>query len=58
MEELNLRIPPSNIEAENSVLGSMMTSKDAITVAVEIIHRDDFYSEINSYIFDAILNIY
>lgn len=58
MEELNLRIPPSNIEAENSVLGSMMTSKDAITVAVEIIYRDDFYSEINSYIFDAILNIY
>jgi replicative DNA helicase len=58
MEELNLRIPPNNIEAENSVLGSMMSSKDAITTAVEIIHSGDFYSEINSYIFTAILNIY
>ncbi|WP_138159810.1 replicative DNA helicase [Peptoniphilus catoniae] len=58
MEELNYKIPPHNMEAEQSVLGSMMLSKDAITTAVEILHQDDFYSEINGQIYQAIVSIY
>ncbi|MDO5041620.1 MAG: DnaB-like helicase N-terminal domain-containing protein, partial [Peptoniphilus sp.] len=58
MENLNLRIPPHNMEAEQSVLGSMMLSKDAITTAVEILNARDFYAEVNSHIFEAIVLIY
>ena len=40
MEE---RIPPQNIEAEQSVLGAMLISRDAIDKAGEILNEDDFY---------------
>ena len=34
------RIPPHNLEAEESLLGAMMLSREAITAAVEARHRD------------------
>ena len=37
------RVPPQNIEAEESVLGSMMLSTEAIAEAVEILSTDDFH---------------
>ncbi|CDZ74317.1 Replicative DNA helicase [Peptoniphilus sp. ING2-D1G] len=58
MDDISLKIPPHNMEAEQSVLGSMMLSKDAITTAVEILDAKDFYAEVNSYIFEAIVLIY
>ena len=40
----NLRIPPHNNDAETSALGAMLLSKEAITLSIEIISVEDFYS--------------
>ncbi len=37
------RIPPHNLEAEESVLGAMLLSRDAIATAMEICKHEDFY---------------
>src|SRR5918996_4538261 len=39
------RVPPHNLEAEQSVLGSMMLSKTAIGEVLEKLRPDDFYRE-------------
>ena len=52
------RIPPYNIEAEESLLGSMLISRDAIATILEIIKKDDFYRSSNQMIFEAILDMY
>lgn len=58
MEELNLKIPPNSLEAEQSALGAMLLSKNAITTAIEILRPEDFYNEANGEIYSAILSIY
>ena len=52
------RIPPHNDEAEKSVLGSALLSKDALFDVVELLTEDDFYSEIHKEIFKAIKELY
>jgi replicative DNA helicase len=58
MEGLIGRIPPHSIEAEQSVLGAMMVSKEAINTAIEIIRPEDFYKEANREIFEAIVALF
>lgn len=58
MSEMIQRIPPNNIEAEQSVLGAMLLDKEAISAATEFISGDDFYREVHKEIFDAIVDIY
>ena len=55
MEE---RVPPQNIEAEQSVLGAMLIDKEAIAKATEILSAEDFYREAHRVIFSAMLEIY
>ena len=52
------KIPPHDIEAEQAVLGSMLTDQDAVVDAIEILKPEDFYREDNKYIYEAILNLY
>ena len=52
------KIPPHDIEAEQAVIGSMLTDKDAIMSAVETIKPEDFYREDNKIIYEAILNLF
>lgn len=52
------KIPPHDIEAEQAVIGSMLTDKDAIMSAVETLKTEDFYREDNKIIYEAILNLY
>jgi replicative DNA helicase len=52
------RVPPHNIEAEESVLGSMMLSAEAIAAVVEILKASDFYRPAHQRIYDAILAVY
>lgn len=52
------KIPPHDEEAEQAVIGSMLTDKDAVIAAIEVLKPDDFYREDNKTIFQAILNIY
>lgn len=55
--ELN-RIPPNDIEAEQAILGSMLTDKDAIIAAIEVLKEEDFYREDNKLIYSAMLSLY
>ena len=52
------RIPPHSIEAEQSVIGSMIIDKTAINTAVEIIRPDDFYRQSNGEIYSAIIDLF
>lgn len=52
------KVPPHDIEAEQAVIGSMLTDKDAVLDAVEILKSDDFYRQDNKTIYEAILNLY
>ena len=52
------KIPPHDTEAEQAVLGSMLTDQDAVLDAIETLKPEDFYREDNKYIYEAILNLY
>ncbi len=52
------KIPPHDIEAEQAVIGSMITDRDAVISAVETLKPDAFYRDDNKAIFEAILNLY
>ena len=52
------RIPPHDTEAEQAIIGSMLTDKDAVIAAVEVLQEQDFYREDNKIIYSAILNLY
>ncbi|MEG0829500.1 MAG: replicative DNA helicase [Anaerovoracaceae bacterium] len=51
------RIPPHNEEAEKSVLGSALLSKDALFEIMEVVKADDFYNEIHKEIFESIKDL-
>lgn len=51
---MNERIPPHSIEAEKSVLGSVLQSKEALFEVLEILEPDDFYSEHHKEVFEAV----
>jgi replicative DNA helicase len=48
------RVPPHNLEAEESLLGAMLLSNDAASVAVERCSAGDFYKPAHGHIFGAI----
>ncbi|GGE57562.1 replicative DNA helicase [Nesterenkonia cremea] len=52
------RTPPQDMAAEQSVLGGMMLSKDAIADVVEIVRGPDFYRPAHEIIYDAIVDLY
>ena len=52
------RVPPHNVEAEESVLGSMLLSKDAIAEVLELLREDDFYRPAHRTVFRSVLELY
>ncbi len=52
------RSPPQDVAAEQSVLGGMLLSKDAIADVVEMLKPGDFYQPAHATVFDAILDLY
>jgi len=52
------RTPPHDLLAEQSTLGGMLLSKDAVADVIEIIRGRDFYQPKHEIIFDAILSLY
>ena len=56
-EALIKRILPHSIEAEQSVIGSMILDRDAILVASEILTSEDFYQSQYGIIFDAMVEL-
>ncbi|MDW7652418.1 MAG: replicative DNA helicase [Bacillota bacterium] len=49
------RVPPQSLEAEQSVLGSMLIDKDAIISATELLRATDFYRDGHQKIFEAMV---
>ena len=52
------KVPPHDLEAEQAILGSMLTDRDAVISAVEVLKEEDFYREDNKAIYGAIFNLY
>jgi replicative DNA helicase len=52
-DDILKRVPPQNIEAEQSVLGAVLLDNDAINQAIEILTAEDFYRESHREIFRA-----
>ena len=52
------KVPPHDVEAEQAVLGSMLTDNDAVISAIEVLKEEDFYRTDNRAIYEAIMNLY
>ena len=57
-ETLIKRIMPNSLEAEQSVVGSMIMDKDAIVTAMEMLLKEDFYHQQYGIIFDSMVELY
>lgn len=55
---MDQRLPPHNMEAEQSVLGSLLIDRDAIIRVASYVKPEDFYIAANGKIFQAILDLY
>ena len=51
------RVPPHDLQAEESLLGAMLLSRDAISVGSEMLSGDDFYKPAHAHIFEAICSL-
>ncbi len=56
--QVNDRVPPQNLEAEQSTLGSMLIERDAISKAIECIKSEYFYRDAHKTIFEVILSLF
>ncbi|MFA6426986.1 MAG: replicative DNA helicase [Candidatus Magasanikbacteria bacterium] len=52
------KIPPQNLEAEMSLLGSILLDKEALLKIADMIDSDDFYKSIHSDIYETMLELY
>jgi replicative DNA helicase len=52
------QLPPHDLRAEESLLGAMLLSKDAIVTAAERLDPGDFYNKTHGHIFDAITSLH
>ena len=52
------RTPPQDVAAEQSVLGGMLLSKDAIADVVEVVRGPDFYRPAHETVYDTVLDLY
>ena len=57
-ETLIKRSMPNSLDAEQSVIGSMIMDKDAILTAMEMLTSDDFYHKQYGILFDAMIELY
>jgi replicative DNA helicase len=53
-----VRVPPQNLEAEQSVLGAMLMSRDAIETVVQTVRAEDFYRESHRRLFETVSGLY
>lgn len=56
-EVLGGRVPPSAVEAEESLIGAMLLSAEAVSVAFENVQVSDFYRPLHGQIFSAIVDL-
>lgn len=58
MDNMLYKVPPHSVEAEQSVLGSMLLDKEAILTVLEVLDSDDFYKEAHMEIYEGIKNVF
>jgi len=51
------KLPPQNIEAEQSILGGILIENEAVNRVMEILDADDFYRDAHRKIFNALINL-
>lgn len=51
-------VPPHSLEAEKSVIGSLLVDKDAVTKVSDFLHAEDFYHDAHRLVYQAILDLY
>jgi len=56
--EITAKIPPHNLEAEQSCLGALLVDKDAIIKIADIVTPDDFYKDAHGTLFGAMVELY
>lgn len=54
----NAKLPPQDIEAEKSLLGSLMLDKEAITKVADLLHSEDFYKRNHQYIYQVMEDLF
>ncbi len=52
------RLPPQNLDAEQSVLGAMLIEKEAVTEVLEILQPSSFYRDVHRQIFEAMTDLF
>jgi replicative DNA helicase len=57
-DEAKLKIPPQNLEAEQSVLGGILLEPEALSRVLEVMTGDDFYRDAHRKIFSSMLDLY
>ncbi len=58
VERAAARIPPHNLEAESSLIGAVLLSRDALTQAIELVGAEDFYKPSHGHIFSACVELW
>ncbi len=56
--EKDLKIPPQDIESEQSVLGALMLNKDAVFAISDVLSANDFYKKSHAIIYEAIMKLW
>src|SRR5947209_5682826 len=57
-KELLDRLPPQNRDAEQSVLGSMLRDNSVIGDVVQILHKEDFYTDAHQKVYETIVGLH
>ncbi|MEJ7652954.1 MAG: replicative DNA helicase [Chloroflexia bacterium] len=52
------KLPPHSIEAEQSLIGSLLVDRDAIIRVAPFLHSDDFYRDAHARIYEAVVDLY
>jgi replicative DNA helicase len=52
------KIPPQNLAAEQSVIGSMLLDKNAVVRVIELLNPDSFYRDAHRFIYESILDLF
>lgn len=52
------KVPPHDLDAEQAVIGSMLTDADAVANSIEVLKPEDFYRADNRIIYEAMFNLY
>jgi replicative DNA helicase len=51
-------VPPHNLEAEQSLLGSLLVDKDAVTKVADMVNPRDFYSDRHRIVFETVIDLF